>query len=130
MESFILADPRSAKILDKVVELDLKMQSICSLETAEKHISAKIYKENLHTSVKILQICMELQDSVQRSFQNPADLHRFAKIENLGFPCCRQLLSSCFKESSNFCGNFKTASFASFCNEKRLAFVRYTDWRN
>ena len=32
---------------------------------------------------------MDLQDSVQRSLQNPAeknpaDLHRFAKIENLG----------------------------------------------
>ena len=27
---------------------------------------------------------MDLQDSVQGSLQNPADLHRFAKIENLG----------------------------------------------
>ena len=43
------------------------MQYIGSLEAAEKHISAKIFKENLHTSVKILQICMDLQDSVQRS---------------------------------------------------------------
>ena len=65
------------------------MQYFGSLEAAEKHISAKIFKENLHTSVKILQICMDLQDSVQRSLQNPAeknpaDLHRFAKIENLG----------------------------------------------
>ena len=49
------------------------MQCISSLEAAEKHISAKIYKENLHTSVKILQICMDLQDSVQRSLQNPAE---------------------------------------------------------
>ena len=31
-----------------------------------------------------MQICMVIQDSVQRSLQNPADLHRFAKIENLG----------------------------------------------
>ena len=45
------------------------MQYIGSLEAAEKHISAKI----LHTSVKILQICMDLQDSVQRSLQNPAE---------------------------------------------------------
>ena len=65
------------------------MQYIGSLEAAEKHISAEIFKENLHTSVKILQICMDLQDSVQRSLQNPAeknpaDLHSFAKIENLG----------------------------------------------
>ena len=66
------------------------MQYIGSLEAAEKHISARTFKENLHTSVKILQICMDLQDSVQRSSQNlqkksnPADLHRFAKIENLG----------------------------------------------
>ena len=44
-----------------------------SLEAAEKHISAKIFKENLLTSVKILQICMDLQDSVQRSLQNPAE---------------------------------------------------------
>ena len=28
---------------------------------------------DLHTSVKILQICMDLQDSVQRSLQNPAE---------------------------------------------------------
>ena len=49
------------------------MQYIGSLEAAEKHISAKIFKENLHTSVKILQICMDLQDSVQRSLQNPVE---------------------------------------------------------
>ena len=28
---------------------------------------------NLYRSVKILQICMDLQDSVQRSLQNPAE---------------------------------------------------------
>ena len=44
------------------------MQYIGSLEAAETHI-----KENLHTSVKILQICMDLQDSVQRSLQNLAE---------------------------------------------------------
>ena len=65
------------------------MQYIGSLEAAEKkHISAEISKENLHTSVKMLQICMDLQDSLKRSLQNPAknsaDLHRFAKIKNLG----------------------------------------------
>ena len=49
------------------------MQYIGSLEAAEKHISAKIFLKNLHTSVKILQICMDLQDSVQRSLQNPAE---------------------------------------------------------
>ena len=49
------------------------MRYIVSLQAAEKHISAKIFKENLHTSVKILQICMDLQDSVQRSLQNPAE---------------------------------------------------------
>ena len=49
------------------------MQYIGSFEAAEKHISAKIFRENLHTSVKILQICMDLQDSVQRSLQNPAE---------------------------------------------------------
>ena len=49
------------------------MQYIGSLEAAEKHISAKIFEDNLHTSVKILQICMDLQDSVQRSLQNPAE---------------------------------------------------------
>ena len=63
------------------------MQYIGCLEAAEKHISAKIFKENLQTSVKILQVCVDLQDSVQRSSQNPAekiaDLHRFAEIENL-----------------------------------------------
>ena len=49
------------------------MQYIGSLKAGEKRISAKIFKENLHTSVKILQICMDLQDSVQRSLQNPAE---------------------------------------------------------
>ena len=49
------------------------MQYICSLKAAEKHVSAKNFKENLHTSVEILQICMDLQDSVQRSLQNPAE---------------------------------------------------------
>ena len=49
------------------------MKYIGSLEAAEKHISAKIFKENLHTSEKVLQICMDLQDSVQRSLQNPAE---------------------------------------------------------
>ena len=49
------------------------MQYIGSLEAAENHIYAKIFKENLHTSVKILQICMDLQDSVQRSLQIPAE---------------------------------------------------------
>ena len=49
------------------------MQYIGSLEAREKHISAKIFKENLHTSVKILQICMDPQDSVQRSLQNLAE---------------------------------------------------------
>ena len=39
------------------------MQYIGSLEAAEKHISAKISKENLHTSVKILQICTDSQRS-------------------------------------------------------------------
>ena len=48
------------------------MQYIGSSEAAEKHISLKIFKENLRTPVKILQICMDLQDSVQRSLQNPA----------------------------------------------------------
>ena len=41
------------------------MECIGSLEAAEKHISAEIFKENLHTSVKVLQICENLQDSVQ-----------------------------------------------------------------
>ena len=49
------------------------MQYTGALKAAEKQISSKIFKENLHTSVKILQICMDLQDSVQRSLQNPAE---------------------------------------------------------
>ena len=42
----------------------------------------------MHTSVEILQICMDLQDSVQLSLQSPvknlADLPRLAKIKILG----------------------------------------------
>ena len=49
------------------------MQFFGSLEAAEKHSLAKNFTENLHTSVKILQICMDLQDSVKRSLQNPAE---------------------------------------------------------
>ena len=49
------------------------MQYIGSLEPAEKHISAKIFEEKLHTSVKVLQICMDLQGSVQRSLKNLAE---------------------------------------------------------
>ena len=49
------------------------MQCIGSLEAAEKHTSAKIFKENPQISVKILQICMVLQDSEQRSLQNPVE---------------------------------------------------------
>ena len=44
---------------------------------------------------------MDLQDSVQRSLQNPADLYRFAKIENLGtfleeYNSCKLLLGDSF----------------------------------
>ena len=53
------------------------MQYIGSLEAAEKHISAKIFKGNLHTSVKILQICMDLQDSVLGAVSS-GNLERFA----------------------------------------------------
>ena len=49
------------------------MQYIGSLKAAEKHISAEIFKENLHTFVKILQICIDRHDSVQRSLKNPAE---------------------------------------------------------
>ena len=69
---FQLADPRSAKILDKVVE-EVQKCGILVPQKLQKNISAKIFKENLHTSVKILQICMDLQDSVQRSLQNPEE---------------------------------------------------------
>ena len=41
------------------------MQYVDTLEAAEKHISAEILDENLHSFVKILPICMDLQDSVQ-----------------------------------------------------------------
>ena len=49
------------------------MQYIGSLKATERHISAKISKEKLHTTEKVLQISMDLQDSVQRSLQNPAE---------------------------------------------------------
>ena len=49
------------------------MQYIGSLEAAGKRISAKIFKENLPSSVKILQIYMDLLDSVQRCLQRPAE---------------------------------------------------------
>ena len=67
-----LTEPWSAKVVDEELKKS-KNAVIGSLEAAEKHISAKIFNENLHTSVKILQICIDLQDSVQRSLQNPAE---------------------------------------------------------
>ena len=42
------------------------------LRSCRKQISAKSLRKSA-TSVKILQICMDLQDSVQRSLQNPAE---------------------------------------------------------
>ena len=64
---------RSAGFLQKIADM-------CRLEKNDPHrISLK-----LPQPVKILQICMVFQDSVQRSLQNPADLHIFAMVENLG----------------------------------------------
>ena len=63
----------SAKILGRKYEEVQKGRSpvdrqyIGSVETAEKHMTAKIFKENRHTSVTIV------QDSVQGSLQNPAE---------------------------------------------------------
>ena len=56
------------------------MQYVGSLEAAEKYNTTKIFEEK--NSVKIMQICKILKNSVQPSWQNPADLHRFAKMEN------------------------------------------------
>ena len=62
---FQLTDPRSAKILDKVVE-EVQKISILFLRSCKNTYFCKNLQENLHTSVKILKICMEFQDSVQR----------------------------------------------------------------
>ena len=79
---FQLTDPRSAKILDEVVE-EVQKSVYWFLRSCRKTYfcrnllkkSAHFCKDlaDLHTSVKILQICMDLQDSVQRSLQNPAE---------------------------------------------------------
>ena len=64
------------------------MQSIGSLETAEKHISAKIFKENAHFCKDLADLYGSSRSSAtilaEPCRKNPADLHRFAKIENLG----------------------------------------------
>ena len=70
------------------------MQYIGSLEAATLFISAEIFQENLPTSVLILQICIGLRASMQRSLQNPADLHRVAKIENLDISIFKRVISS------------------------------------
>ena len=49
------------------------MQYNGSLKAAEKHILAKIFFKKMYTSVEISQICIDLQDSAQRSLQNPAE---------------------------------------------------------
>ena len=66
------------------------MQYIGSLEAAENHISAKnLQRKSAH-------FCKDLADLYGSSRfsatifaepcrKNPADLHRFAKIENLGY---------------------------------------------
>ena len=79
---FQLTDPRSAKILDEVVE-EVQKAVYWFLRNCRKTYfcrnllkkSAHFCKDlaDLHISVKILQICMDLQDSVQRSLQNPAE---------------------------------------------------------
>ena len=83
------------------------MQYFGSLEAAEKHISAKIFKETLHTSVKILQICMDLQDSVKRSLQNPAEkiLQIFTdsqRLKNWAPRYLRDILSSYYYRHMNY----------------------------
>ena len=82
---------------------------------------AKIFKENLHTSVKILQICIckdlaDLHGSSRFSAtifaepcrKNPADLRRFAKIENLGIQYMkRNSLTADFFSRNLPCSNVK-----------------------
>ena len=79
---FQLTDPRLAKIPDEVVE-EVQKSVYWFLRSCRKtHFSRSLQEKSahfckdladLHTSVKILQICMDLQDSVQRSLQNPAE---------------------------------------------------------
>ena len=38
----------------------------------------------------------------------------FVNMNTLIFPCCRQLLSSCFKESSKFWRQFQATKFCKF----------------
>ena len=67
-----LTEPWSAKVVDEVVK-EVQKCSHWLLRSCRKTYFCKIFKEILYTSVKILQICMDLQDSVQRSLQNPAE---------------------------------------------------------
>ena len=79
---FQLTDPRLAKIPDEVVE-EVQKSVYWFLRSCRKtHFSRSLQEKSAHfckdladlyTSVKILQICMDLQDSVQRSLQNPAE---------------------------------------------------------
>ena len=79
---FQLTDPRVSKIFDEVVE-EVQKSVYWFLRSCRKTYfcrnllkkSAHFCKDlaDLHTSVKILQICMDLQDSMQRSLQNPAE---------------------------------------------------------
>ena len=86
------------------------MEYIRSLKAAEKHVSAKIFKENLHTSVKILQIFMDLQDSVQRSLQNPAEkiLQICRDSQRSKTWVSHQLWSQCFLFSAHINGGRKS----------------------
>ena len=91
------------------------MQYICSLKAAKKHVSAKIFKENLHTSVKILQICMDLQDSVQRSLQNPAD-----KILQI---CTDSQRSKTWEAQTVLSAHYVTSKIVVFVDYSRQSFL-------
>ena len=68
-----------------------------NLNAAEKQFTAKIFKENLHTSVNILQICMIRSDLGQRSLKNPAARGRKPGILKVSFFESQ----NCFRLKSN-----------------------------
>ena len=79
---FQLTDPRLSKIFDEVVEEVQKSVYWFLISCRKTYFCRNLLKKSahfckdladLHTSVKILQICMDLQDSMQRSLQNPAE---------------------------------------------------------
>ena len=110
-----LTERWSAKVVDEVVKEVEKCSDLFVRSCRKTYVQKSLRKSAHFCKDLILQICMDLQDSVQRYLQNPADLHRFAKIKNLGNAPCLH-----FKQQTNV---FQPKNYRSFILKTRIEAV-------